>query len=220
MIKTIKLHLKYLFNKNNYLILSIVLLIIVVSLIIISEPFSSYDEKWFYQTNFQESYYRTSMSVIKMLIILFSCFLFGNCFLPQYDNYVVLLVRDIQSRIKYFIAKIVAILVILIVVNVTIYAIYISVGKLFIVNFHLNSHSTLNYAKLFCQALGYGALATLMILIFRNSLGYIIPYVIYISLEIINSDSNYPPYLGIIIYGSCFVIFTIWSLMQYIRKNL
>lgn len=187
----------------------------------ICEPFSNYDDKWFYQTNYLESYHKTTLSVVKMLIILFSCYLFGNSFLPQHDNYVVLLVRDLPSRIKYFITKVLSIIIILVIVTLIIYMFYLLVGKVLVVNFKWTLYDLGNYSELFFQSLGYGTFAILMILVFKNSLGYMVPYLIYVVIEIVTSDQNhYPNYLPSFIYISCAIIFTLWSLTQYSKKNL
>lgn len=177
-----KLHLKYLLNKVNVILLITMFTILMITMMTSSKLFTSFSEKWFMKKNNQVLYESTILNIFKFLIPFFSIYFFGHSYLKKQDNYVIMIVKNRYERIKYFISKIVCIQFIITIFLIAVFEMYLFFGYISICKFIPNFKF---WIEVYLISLIYGLFTTTFTLLINHSLLYIIIMLGYLILNII-----------------------------------
>lgn len=214
----IKCHFNYLISKTTLIVTSVLVFIItMVNFIFIFQ----YDNSILVNDNYN-LYFNNSFFITKILIIIYAVFLFGYSFMARVDNYVIILIASNISRIKLFISKIIAIIVICFLLVYFAYFINFIIGIIFQKNYVFNIKFLKAYIYLLFIAVFYGLISLLLVSLSNNIYVLIIPFAIYNLSEIINSNNSnilssfnlFFPYIGLnsnLYYGffHLFILLTI-----------
>lgn len=190
----VELHRKYLFSKTNKIILKI--LIIMVTIILLLSIGMNYpdDERWSNRINCLNNYLQNMIFTIKFVGIIFSCYIMGNAFNNYNDNYSVLFLRHRKERIKYFMGKV--------------FSLFIFISSIIFIVLTIASFILYTYCNWFYDyiiilkisfrlttiILTYGIISTVVTIIFKTSLAFVIPIILFICIDVLNDtigDSNF-----------------------------
>ncbi|XMB87422.1 hypothetical protein RJG79_06395 [Mycoplasmatota bacterium WC44] len=178
----IKLHLSYLFNKKVAVILSVSILLLIIVLTLSTNFWVNAFNKQMYH-NIYLNEYTNNVKFIYNIIIFVSIMMFNHSFDKSQDSYMVFIVtRDIKKR-KYFIYK-----VITLVIFITLYTLLV-ITILYLIS-RLNGYfiNELKYFSLiYIQAIIYGQLSLLFTQMINSSMTNVIIIMLYWMNEVLIS---------------------------------
>ena len=178
MLKQIRLHLSYIFCKNNLIVIFIGILIYMVFCLITSYINKPVDEQILYSVDFQNTYDYFVTSFSKLFITLFSSYLFSYSFIKN-CNYIVILK---PSKGSFYISKVISIIIVVLVMIIVFYLIYFFIG----INtywFWFSFDILIYFIRLFLVSIILGLLSLLVSTIFYNLFPFIIVYFLFMILE-------------------------------------
>lgn len=193
MVKYIKIHLTYLINKNNLIVIFIGILIYLIFCFFSSCFYKSIDEQILYEINYRNSYDSFVMSFSKLFLVLFSCYIFSYSFIKNnsYRN-----ILQLTSG-SFYLSKIISIIFIILFLNFSFYLGYVFVGlgtRWFIFNYEM----LIYFFRLTLESIILGLISLLVSYLFYNTFPFLIVFFLYMLLE---NFSNYE----IIHYISIFI---------------
>lgn len=168
----IKCHLNYLISKTTIIVTAIVLLIIMIGSI--SSIFALESNLGYNDNNY--IYFNNVFIISKILIIIYSIFLFGYSNLTKTDQYAVVLIASGISRIKIIVSKIIAICLIVLIVCYFAYFQYILIGFINFREFLFKSVYLNSFIVLYLLACFFGLFSLQLIQKFDNIYTIIIPF--------------------------------------------
>jgi len=184
----IRLHIKYLFNKINIAIFLVLLAFLFLFHLITSNAFSGFDVRYFNRESYLISYNETLFSVLKIIMPVFSIFIFGNSFTDSFDNYNLLIIRKRSERIKFFLTKEIAIIIFNIAIFLIAFIIYFTFGSLFVVGFTPFIYPWISISVV---ALAYGNICVFIINIIKHNFGILLVIITYIIITAISDLWDY-----------------------------
>lgn len=184
----VRLHQKYLLNKLNLIITTILIIIALIFYVVVANPFvkEAYliTEKMECLTN----YNCVTIIFTRMLVIFLSIYLFGFEFNKDGDNYSIILQSKV-SRKKYFYSKILAISFELVKFLFLLFLINIWIGTL-LTNWYIIKISLIvEYIKIYTLGLIYGYLSLLFMRVFKSVFSVILTTISYLASEILMTEN-------------------------------
>lgn len=182
--KLLNLQYKYLLTKTNKLIIALLLILGVLLEIIMVNPLELDQIAWMLRIDRFDNYEIYSLFYIKMVSIIFSCYLFGNYFFKNNDNYKEILNTRI-GLLRYYLSKIFILSLLIglfIFINLLI---HINIGVLLSNWYYLNYEMILRYLEIYWLAIVYGSISVLIICLTNSVYSILIPITLYIISEII-----------------------------------
>jgi hypothetical protein len=151
-------------------------------------------ERWLNRKETWIDFYNTTLFVGKFVGIILAVYIMGSSFVPRVDGYNVLFLRNKKQRIIYYVSKSITI-------NMIIFLIICTIGFFGIITISGFSTWFNNFLELFklffniaLLCLVYGNLTILFAIIFKTELIVIVPFVIFIMIEVL-IDVNFINYL-------------------------
>lgn len=188
-----RIHRKYLFSKINVIIVLLVIFIAVLCyLSTINITFNNY-ERWLNRKETWINFYNTTLFVGKFIGIILSVYIMGSSFVPRIDGYNVLFLRNKKQRIIFFVSKSLTINIIIFLI-ISLIGLF---GVLVMAGFSTWFNNFKDLIKLFINlaflCLVYGNLSILLSITFKTELIVIVPFVLFIMIEVLidNSLINY-----------------------------
>ncbi len=185
MINLIKLHFSYLYSWKIIYISLIILLISLISFTFLSNFYYDNNLLVFYSDYYTEEYTFSSLSLIKIIVLLQSMFIVINGFvINKYDVY--LLIRS--NRLSVILSKIITMLIGVIIFTVSIYLLMNIIG-LFLTPYYKFSSEHLNIMyDLIIFSILYTLLYIFLIITIKNMYSLLIIFILYF---ISNISSEY-----------------------------
>ncbi|MCM1260167.1 MAG: hypothetical protein NC182_04420 [Prevotella sp.] len=180
----IQLHKGYLWNKVNRTIIYLILLISILLELILIKPFTHTLNIWTLKMIDVDNYCQASFFFSKIVLILFSIYVFGIGFSQSGDNYSIVITTRI-SHWKYYCTKFFSIGYGLGKIVVSFFLIHINIGFLFSKWYILDSSIWKAYGEMYWLALVYGALAIVSVRVGKSIYALFIPICLYIVSEVI-----------------------------------
>lgn len=235
----IQLHKGYLWNKVNKTIVCLVLLIAILLELMLIKPFRHTLDIWTLKMIDLDNYRQASFFFSKIVLILFSIYLFGICFSQLGDNYSIVITTRIPNW-KYYCTKFFSISYGLGIIVGILFLIHIDVGFLFSKWYILDSTTWKIYGEIYLVSLVYGALSILFVSIWKSIYALFIPICLYIMSEVINDFDIYHQLLRVfqlflpvqmydgstykLLYGGwhvimLFIFYTLIAYIAYVKKE-
>lgn len=189
MINLIKLHLKYLYSKTTFILISIICIFILGYLLIVSEAFTQFSYRWFYQIDIYNNYQNSSFFVFKLILPIVAIFLFGNSFLREQDDYCLIIIKNRKQRISYFVSKIVSIYILLVIIWLIIYILYKLIGIIVVPNYIVYEVNCYIFMKIFMLSIYYGNISLLIVQLINQPLSYVTVMIVYVTVYIMSDIS-------------------------------
>lgn len=205
MVKLIKLNLSYLFNKNNIVLISIMLSVYTLLTFILSRFYINKNDQLLYCEIYKYEYESLIFTTIKLIVNLTSVYIFS---IIKNINYFMLLKT---TKLKFYTSKILSNIIVITFVLFAFYLIYCVVGLTFTKWFYFDIIDVKRLLVIWVQSLLFGLLTQIISFVFKGGFEFIIIYLIFIISE--NLD-NYDVVYQII---NIFMIFNISSLYDIIR---
>lgn len=183
-VKLIKCHYAYLFSKVSIIILSSV--VIFSAVIYITEAISLSHHSYIENIN---DYYMLSATVISLINIFFSSFLFSFSFQVKNDSYIQLIVAFGYSKKEYALSKIITLVLVILVLYFVEYIFFMIIGFIYLKGFTFNFLYLRYYINSFFMSNIYGIISTLLTIVMKNNFAFLIPLVIHIAFNSL-IDSN------------------------------
>lgn len=180
----IQLHKGYLWNKVNKTIIYLILFIAIVLELILIKPFSHTLNIWTLKMIDADNYRQASFFFSKIVIILFSIYVFGIGFSQLGDNYSIVIKTRI-SNWKYYYTKFFSIGYGLGIIVASLFLIHINIGFLFSKWYILDQSIWKIYGEIYWLSLVYGSLSIVSVRIGKSIYALFIPICLYIVSEVI-----------------------------------
>lgn len=185
MVKLMKLHFKYLSTRTNAILGIICFNVLIISFLIGSNIFSNYETRWFNQKEIAISYENLVINLSKVLLPLFSCYLFGSSFQKVNDDYKLIIIKTRLQRFKYIISKYLVISIIILAFCLFSHSCYLLFGKISIPNFTKLRLDNIIWIKIYAITIFYGLMSCAVVLYTKSSFGYIMVIIIYFTIQIV-----------------------------------
>ncbi|MCM1513673.1 MAG: hypothetical protein NC090_01630 [Anaeroplasma bactoclasticum] len=180
----IQLHKGYLWNKVNKTIIYLILFIAILLELILINPFSHTLNTWTFKMLDVDSYLQASFFFSKIVLILFSIYVFGIGFSQSGDNYSIVIKTRI-SNWKYYYTKFFSIGYGLGIIVVSLFLIHVNIGFLFSKWYILEQSIWKIYSEIYGLSLVYGSLSIVSVRIGKSIYALFIPICLYIVSEVI-----------------------------------
>lgn len=180
----IKLHQKYLLNKMNVIIRIVVMVIMTVFEVLIAYSFDNHNLLNVTKEMILEEYMNAGIIFARMIMVLWSVYLFGFCFYKEGDNYRVLTITKVSGK-KYYLTKMIAIFIEVAKMLVSFFVIQFFIGTFFTKWYYLRIELLVSYGKIYFLSLIYGLLSVVLVTLFKNLYAIIITSVLYLLTEIL-----------------------------------
>ena len=181
MVKLIKCHFYYIFNKINISIISLTVLFVCLYSII---NVISLDERATNVVKVSE-FYLNSFQIVKVVGIFDAIFIMGYSFLNDNDSYRTIIVDNKITRTKYFISKVITLLLIISLIFISLCLVIFVLNDVF--SIYMNKRMILSFIDLFICMWFYSFLVLIIILIIINI--YMI-FLVYLS-SLINYNESF-----------------------------
>lgn len=235
----IQLHKGYLWNKVNKTIIYLILFIAISLELILIHPFSHTLNTWIPKMIDVDNYRQASFFFSKIVLILFSIYIFGIGFSQSGDNYSIVITTRI-SNWKYYYTKFFSIGYGLGIIVGSLFLIHVNIGFLFSKWYILDQSIWRIYGEIYWLSLVYGSLSIVSVRIGKSIYALFIPICLYIVSEVIidfNIDQQvmytfqlffpiqiYNGSTYVLIYGKWHVVilsifYTLIAYIAYIQKE-
>lgn len=181
--KYLKFHLVYFLNRMVVLTavaVSIFTLIVFVTIAIINKNNNYYNDVYFDST----------LLFLKIITISLACFLFGESFWIDKDQYRFFLIDSRKKRFIYILTKILTIMFVLLIFYLIDVMFLLGVGILFKNDFSVNINQINSYMWVYCIGILYGMYSSLLTIIIQNSFMMMIPFLLFLTMEGLTSFNN------------------------------
>ncbi len=180
----IKLHHKYLLNKINLIIWIVVIVIMTIFEMLIAFSLGNHPLLNITKQMILEEYINSSIIFARMIMVLWSIYLFGFCFYKEGDNYRVLTITKVSGG-NYYLSKMIAIFLEEAKMLGVIFVIQFFIGSFFTKWYYLKIDMLICYGKIYLISLIYGLLSVVFVSLFKNLYAIIITSVLYLLSEIL-----------------------------------
>lgn len=181
----IKLHINYLLNKINTLLLGTLALIVLILLVISSKVFMDFSTKWLDRANYYSNYVSVTTNIFKIIIPIFSIFLYGSSFLYINNDYSLIIIKERKNKVVFYITKILSLTFVNTIIIFLITLMYFNFGKLSFGEMFNNHFNFSFWFDLIITSLIYGIISINIVIIVNNPFSYLIVmifYIVYVSL--------------------------------------
>jgi len=178
----IKCHLNYLISKTTIivsLIAGLIIVIISISSVLMLDKNVKYSENNYL-------YFYNGFLITKIIIVIFSVFIFGYSFSSKSDQYIIILVAAGITRTRIITTKILALSMVMFILCYFSYFQYLLIGLVFFKEFIFMMDYLIAYIALYMIAYFFGLVSMLLIQIFDNIYTIIIPFALMNLSEILN----------------------------------
>lgn len=182
MFRLVWLHLRYFLSKNNIIVLCLVFSVYCVLSIIQSKFYVNFNEQVLYYNYYQSEYTYIMTVAYKIIMILFSCYLFS---LIKSNSYFVLVKT---SKFKFYFTKVLSNCLIIINIFIMMLLIYIS-SALLTKWYRFDYHIMIDYFKIMLQAIVFGLISNNLCYLLKTNFAFIFVFFLYIILENVLENS-------------------------------
>lgn len=189
----IVLHRQYLRTKINLIVIVILMMVVSLGLLISINPFDLLSIHDLNRQNYAMSYQINMELLMKLTMVLISCYLYGSSFCHHQESYRVLILsnhHERSSRITYFLTKTYAIGSFIMVIILGGMISYCLIGYFFSTWFIINIYLIKFFFILILCALIYGVMAGILALITNNWFSSLIPYLIFLVSDFVHQYST------------------------------
>lgn len=162
MVKLIKCHFYYLFNKIN---LSILFVTIVIMLLFLFSNIISLDNRQSLSNKTIEYYYN-SFQIMRIVVLFDALFIVGYAFLNDNDMYRMIIIDNKIKRSEYFISKVITLLLIITILYLVIFFIILLLSVIF--ELYMESIMLKSFIDLYVSIIYYVFLMIFVILLVNN----------------------------------------------------
>jgi hypothetical protein len=219
MLDLIRLHRRYLLCKMNYIIFSVLLVLICLGYLISIQPFETQALQDLNRENNALIYVTNMQMITKLALILLAGYLYGTSFSRHYDNYNVLYLSHEHNRMKYFLTKYLTLTVLYLLLCLICLVMFLTIGYLNTTWFSFRPDMLIYFLLLVIEGVIYGTLTMLLSMALNNLFCTLIPYGLFIVGEIINEQKAanllirvfnffFPSIIGS--YQETYFVFGIW----------
>lgn len=187
MIKLTNIHWNYLFNKINVTIIVILELVgVMIALVGINEINSEYngyvrEQSIIIYLDYYKLYY-------KLIIVLFSCYLWGSSFTKENDSYHLLVTDYYHKRLLYVVSKILILMVVSFLIIYLLFFNYAIVGIICSNWFEVSKKVLELFVSSYLIVIIYGLLAAILVRIIPSDYAYMLSLMAFVFGEIIKED--------------------------------
>ncbi len=182
--RLITLHRKYLLNKINIIVIIFLLLMAIFLAFSVIEPFTDQYSRWTNRLAIEENYEQSYLTFTKIILVIFSCYLFGIAFGKNGDSYAIIITCTI-NKTKYFITKIISLWLIFTFISLYFLVNYHIIGFIFN-DWHIIKMATIKkFVDLYLVSLIYGFLSIILMRLFNSPYTIILTIGLYLASEII-----------------------------------
>lgn len=181
----IKLHINYLLNKINILLLGTLTLIVLTLLVLSSKVFMNFSTRWLERTNYYNNYISVTTNIFKIIVPIFSIFLYGSSFLHINNDYNLIIIKERRNRLFFYITKILSLTLINLIIILLITLMFFNLGKLSFETLFSENFNFMFWFDLFLVSTIYGIISSNIVIMINNPFSYLIViifYIVYISL--------------------------------------
>lgn len=176
MLRVIILNLRYLFSKNNLVVLGLILSVYTLLVAYESRFYLSLDEQILNSSSYQSEYNYIIMVVYQLLLMLFSCYIFS---LIKNDSFYVLIKT---TKLKFYFIKILSNILIVLILACSMFFLYFIFG-MFTSWFKFDLSFIRLFLKVFLQSIVFGLISNNISYLLKTNFGFIFVFLVYIVLE-------------------------------------
>lgn len=176
MLRVIILNLRYLFSKNNLIVLGLILSVYTLLVAYESRFYLSLDEQILNSSSYQSEYNYIIMVVYQLLLMLFSCYIFS---LIKNDSFYVLIKT---TKLKFYFIKILSNILIVLILACSMFFLYFIFG-MFTSWFKFDLSFIRLFLKVFLQSIVFGLISNNISYLLKTNFGFIFVFLVYIVLE-------------------------------------
>ena len=176
MLRVIILNLRYLFSKNNLVVLGLILSVYTLLVAYESRFYLSLDEQILNSSSYQSEYNYIIMVVYQLLLMLFSCYIFS---LIKNDSFYVLIKT---TKLKFYFIKILSNILIVLILACSMFSLYFIFG-MFTSWFKFDLSFIRLFLKVFIQSIVFGLISNNISYLLKTNFGFIFVFLVYIVLE-------------------------------------
>ncbi len=189
--KLVKLHRKYLFSKINIIIIFILAIIAFIFAISTIKVFDSEVSRWMNRVLISENYEQSYLMFVKIIIIIFSSYLFGMAFSRQGDSYAAI-INPLINKGKYFITKVISLIMMYTMVWLILLFNYLLINILFNKWYYYEINTFKNFLDIYLLGIVYGYFSIIMIRLINSSYIIIVVFGLYLISELLlEYDNNF-----------------------------
>lgn len=176
MLRVIILNLRYLFSKNNLVVLGLILSVYTLLVAYESRFYLNLDEQILNSLSYQSEYNYIIMVVYQLLLMLFSCYIFS---LIKNDSFYVLIKT---TKLKFYFIKILSNILIVLILACSMFFLYFIFG-MFTSWFKFDLSFIRLFLKVFLQSIVFGLISNNISYLLKTNFGFIFVFLVYIVLE-------------------------------------
>lgn len=176
MLRVIILNLRYLFSKNNLIVLGLIISVYTLLVAYESRFYLSLDEQILNSSSYQSEYNYIIMVVYQLLLMLFSCYIFS---LIKNDSFYVLIKT---TKLKFYFIKILSNILIVLILACSMFFLYFIFG-MFTSWFKFDLSFIRLFLKVFLQSIVFGLISNNISYLLKTNFGFIFVFLVYIVLE-------------------------------------
>jgi hypothetical protein len=190
MLDLFRLHLRYLLCKMNYIIFSVLLVLICLGYLISIQPFDTQALQDLNRENNALIYLSNMQMITRLALVMLAGYLYGTSFSRHYDNYNVLYLSHEHNRLKYFLTKWSSLSVLYTLFCLICLMMFLVIGYLNTTWFCFQPVMLRYFMLLVIEGVIYGTLTCLLSMALNNLFCTLIPYGLFIVSEIINEQKS------------------------------
>lgn len=181
----LKLHRNYLFSKKNTILIIVLLFVLVLGFLWSLKITDNQNHQILFSEDYQKSCEYQTLTIVRVMSVLLSSYLFCHCFIKNNGYSVILNIR----RTYFFITKIMTIGWVMFVIILFLLLTYIFEASIFTKWYFFDYHLIINFLKIYELSLIYGFLTFFISYLFNSSFGFCLVFGIFMTMEIIK-ESN------------------------------
>lgn len=193
----IRLHQKYIFNKLNSRIICSIMLISIFFQFVIVFSFEDSNLLTFTKIETLDYYVHSSITFTKMMMILWSIYLFGFSFSKYGDNYRVLIITKTNQKI-YFISKVMVLIMEILKCILFLFFIHFWIGSFFTKWYVLKLNVFIEYVNIFLLSCIYGLISLIIVCLFKSIYSIFLSTSVYLLSEMLASGDINQKMIGMI----------------------
>lgn len=182
--KYFKIHQKYLINKVNIIVISLLIVLFCVLALISIKDFTI-AKNFFYSDNIIKDLLDNILIYTKIVLIPFICFFFGNSFTKDQDDYHVLFPSYYKHKKRYYISKLLLLAFVCFIIEYISFFIF-SISSSLSSSWYTTSNSLREfYFNVYLVCIVYGLISIICSICIPSTLSSFLPIGLYIIGEII-----------------------------------
>lgn len=197
MLGLINLHLAYIFNKRNVIIISLISFFYFVLCLVKVNLFENVNNQLLFEEQHKIEYDYITLLIGELTTCLISTYLFSK---TQNISYF-LLVKT--TKFKFYFTKMISNVLIILLFCLSIFFVYIFVGMVFSKWFYLDKQIIIRFVFLFFKSVVLGFISLLLSNVFKSSFGFILVFIFYIVINNVFEKGIYTQIIGIFLPLFC-----------------